>query len=210
MLKPEIVLIDNYDSFTYTIGNYLQQLGAKLHILQNDDPRLLNIAQFQPTHVVISPGPGTPDEAGYSNTVIAKHQANYPILGICLGHQCIGAHYGLDIIPAPTIEHGRQSIINHDTQGIFSGINNPFRATRYHSWVVSSPKDKGVLKVTASCDNPLSDKPIVMAITHKSLPIVGIQFHPEAVHTEQGLNLLQNFLKLQSVASRKPALESCV
>jgi anthranilate synthase/aminodeoxychorismate synthase-like glutamine amidotransferase len=184
-------MIDNYDSFTYNLVQYLGELGAKVLVFRNDKITIEGIRKLKPTHIVISPGPGRPEDAGISCGVIKEFCGKVPILGVCLGHQCIGQVFGGKIIRARKLMHGKTSQIYHDKTGIFAGINNPFCATRYHSLVVekkSFPKDLKVIAHTR--DNE------VMGLKHRKLNVWGVQFHPESIMTESGKKLLGNFLKI--------------
>jgi anthranilate synthase/aminodeoxychorismate synthase-like glutamine amidotransferase len=184
-----ILLIDNYDSFTYNLFHYLGELGADVKVWRNDEITLQQIEALRPQKIVISPGPCTPNEAGISCDVIRRFGARIPILGVCLGHQCIGAAFGGEIIRAPSIMHGKLSEIHHDSQTIFRSLKNPLSAMRYHSLVINPERLPDDLTVTARTpDN------VIMAVRHRSYPIEGVQFHPESILTSQGKALLQNFL----------------
>ncbi len=184
-----ILLIDNYDSFTYNLYHYLGELGAEVLVFLNNKITLDEIESLRPEKIVISPGPCTPKEAGVSCAVIRRFGPNTPILGVCLGHQCIGAAFGAEIIRAPTIMHGKLSDVIHDEQTIFRSLKNPFAAMRYHSLVIDPatlPSDLAVSARTA--------ENVIMAVRHKTFPIEGVQFHPESILTEDGKKLLKNFL----------------
>jgi anthranilate synthase/aminodeoxychorismate synthase-like glutamine amidotransferase len=184
-----ILLIDNYDSFTYNLYHYLGELGAEVKVFRNDEITLQGIEELRPQKVVISPGPCTPNEAGISCDVIRRFGAKTPILGVCLGHQCIGAAFGGEIIRAPAIMHGKLSEIHHDSQTIFRSLKNPFSAMRYHSLVIDPDRLPDDLRVSAhTSDNT------IMGVRHRSYPIEGVQFHPESILTEAGKKLLKNFL----------------
>jgi anthranilate synthase/aminodeoxychorismate synthase-like glutamine amidotransferase len=186
---PEVLLIDNYDSFVHNLARYVRELGARTHVVRNDAIGIDEIARETPTHIILSPGPCTPNEAGVSNEIIAVLGPTLPILGVCLGHQCIGAVYGGLVTRAPHPMHGKTSLVYHGGRGVFQGIPSPFPATRYHSLVVdpeSVPPSLEVLARTAEGD--------VMAIGHRTHPVVGVQFHPESVLTEHGYLILANFL----------------
>lgn len=186
-----ILMIDNYDSFTYNLVQYLGEMGQELKVYRNDEISLEQIKKLKPKRIVISPGPGNPKEAGISKAVIKAFGPSIPVLGVCLGHQCIGEVYGGDVVHAPTLMHGKTSQIYHDGKGIFKNLDNPFVATRYHSLVVKRstfPKD---LAVTAQT----KDKEI-MGLQHKRYPVYGVQFHPESILTQAGKQLLRNFLSL--------------
>ncbi|MFQ5683430.1 MAG: anthranilate synthase component II [Candidatus Binatia bacterium] len=184
-----ILLIDNYDSFTYNLYQYLSELGTKVQVSRNDKISLEKIEELQPDKIVISPGPCTPNEAGISCDVIRSFGAKIPILGVCLGHQCIGAAFGGEIARAPTIMHGKLSDINHDSKTIYRSLANPFSGMRYHSLILNPnrlPSELSVSSVTS--DN------IIMGVRHRSLPVEGVQFHPESILTQVGKKLLENFL----------------
>jgi len=184
-----ILLIDNYDSFTYNLYHYLGELGAQVAVFRNDKITLEKIASLRPEKVVISPGPCTPKQAGISCDVIRRFGEQIPILGVCLGHQCIGAAFGADIVRAPSIMHGKLSDVIHDGRTIFQSLHNPFGAMRYHSLVI----DRATLPADLTVSARTSDDTI-MAIRHRSFPIEGVQFHPESILTQEGKKLLQNFL----------------
>jgi anthranilate synthase/aminodeoxychorismate synthase-like glutamine amidotransferase len=186
-----VLMIDNYDSFTYNLVQYLGELHAEVLVFRNDKITLDGIRKLKPTHIVISPGPGRPDEAGISLAVIREFAGKVPILGVCLGHQCIGQSFGGKIVQAKKLMHGKTSQIYHDKAGIFAGIKNPFCATRYHSLVVEKKSFPQELKVIArTSDNE------VMGLKHRKLSVWGVQFHPESIMTESGKKLLENFLKI--------------
>lgn len=183
-----IVVIDNYDSFTYNLVQYLGELGAEIRVFRNDQVTLEEIRALKPDHIVISPGPGDPDDGGISNQVIRELGPTIPVLGVCLGHQCIGHVYGGKVSRAPRLMHGKTSSIYHKGKGLFDGIPSPFRATRYHSLIVEDPLPD-CLEVTA-----FTRDGEVMGLRHKAYPVVGVQFHPESILTEHGKRILQNFL----------------
>ena len=183
-----IVVIDNYDSFTYNLVQYLGELGAEIRVFRNDQVTLDEIRALKPDHIVISPGPGDPDDGGISNQVIRELGPTIPVLGVCLGHQCIGHVYGGKVSRAPRLMHGKTSSIYHKGKGLFDGIPSPFRATRYHSLIVEDPLPD-CLEVTA-----FTRDGEVMGLRHKAYPVVGVQFHPESILTEHGKRSLQNFL----------------
>ncbi len=185
---PRVLVIDNYDSFTYNLVQYLGELGAEVHVFRNDAVTLEEVRALAPSHIVISPGPGTPDDGGISLEVIRALHAEVPILGVCLGHQCIGAAFGGRVDRAPRLMHGKTSPIYHDQQGIFEGIPTPFEATRYHSLIIHEPLP-ACLEVAAR-----TAEGEIMAVRHKSAPLVGVQFHPESILTEHGRDILKNFL----------------
>ena len=184
-----ILLIDNYDSFTYNLYHYLGELGAEVRVVYNDKISLDEIAALRPEKIVISPGPCTPKEAGISCDVIKRFGAQTPILGVCLGHQSIGAAYGGKIVRAPSIMHGKLSDVSHDAKTIFRGLKNPFAAMRYHSLVIKRDTMPDCLEVTAE-----TDEGEIMGVRHKEFPIWGVQFHPESILAEEGKKLLKNFL----------------
>lgn len=186
-----ILLIDNYDSFTYNLYQYLCELGAEVEVRRNDKTTIEEIEAMAPEKIVISPGPCTPKEAGISNEAILKFGAETPTLGVCLGHQCIGDAYGGTVGGAGEIMHGKMSVIHHDGTGIFTGLPNPFEAIRYHSLAIYKEDMPEELAVTA-----WTDKGIVMGVRHKSHPVEGIQFHPESIMTKVGHDLLRNFLSM--------------
>ncbi len=184
-----ILLIDNYDSFTYNLYHYLGELGAEVQVCLNDKISIDEIATLNPEKIVISPGPCTPKEAGISCATIQRFGATIPILGVCLGHQSIGAAYGGQIIRAPAIMHGKLSEVTHDTLTIFRGLKNPIAAMRYHSLVIDPQRLPRDLSVSARTTDG-----IIMAVRHKSFPVEGVQFHPESILAEEGKQLLKNFL----------------
>jgi anthranilate synthase/aminodeoxychorismate synthase-like glutamine amidotransferase len=189
--KAMILLIDNYDSFTYNLYHYLSELGAAVKVYRNNKITLDEIAALKPEKIVISPGPCTPKEAGISCATILRFGAQIPLLGVCLGHQAIGAAYGGDIVRAPSIMHGKLSAVTHDGQTIFRGIKNPFAAMRYHSLVIDPHTLPADLIVTARTEDD-----VIMAVRHKNFPVEGVQFHPESILAEEGKTLLKNFLEL--------------
>ena len=186
-----ILLIDNYDSFTYNLYQYLCELGAEVEVRRNDKTTIEEIEAMAPEKIVISPGPCTPKEAGISNEVILRFGTETPTLGVCLGHQCIGDAYGGTVGGAGEIMHGKMSLIRHDGRGVFAGLPNPFEAIRYHSLAIYKEDMPEDLEVTAWTDNG-----IVMGVRHKSHPVEGIQFHPESIMTKVGHDLLRNFLEM--------------
>jgi anthranilate synthase/aminodeoxychorismate synthase-like glutamine amidotransferase len=186
-----ILLLDNYDSFTYNLAQYLGELGCQVEVDRNDRISVEQIAQRKPERIVISPGPCTPQEAGICVELIQKLAGKIPILGVCLGHQAIGAAFGGKIIRAPKLFHGKTSQIRHDGSGVFRGLPNPFTATRYHSLIVERKSLPAVLQVTAETDDG-----IIMGMQHREYPLMGVQFHPESVLTDSGKQLLKNFLSL--------------
>jgi len=186
-----ILLLDNYDSFTYNLAQYLGELGCEVEVHRNDRISVEQIARRKPERIVISPGPCTPQEAGISVEMIQKLAGKIPILGVCLGHQAIGAAFGGKIIRAPKLFHGKTSQIRHDGSGVFRGLPNTFTATRYHSLIVERKSLPADLQVTAETDDD-----IIMGMQHKHYPLMGVQFHPESVLTDSGKQLLKNFLSL--------------
>jgi len=184
-----ILLIDNYDSFTYNLYHYLGELGATIRVVYNDKISLDEIAALRPEKIVISPGPCTPKQAGISCDVIKRFGAQTPILGVCLGHQAIGAAYGGRIIRAPIVMHGKLSAVSHDFKTVYRGLKNPFAAMRYHSLVIDPESLPVDLLVSAR-----TDEGIIMGVRHKTLPVEGVQFHPESILAEEGKKLLKNFL----------------
>ncbi len=185
-----ILVIDNYDSFTYNLVQYLGELGADIVVKRNDAITLDEVRQLHPSHVIISPGPGTPEDGGISVELIRALYTTTPILGVCLGHQCIGAAFGGKIDAAPRLMHGKTSPIYHYSQSIFDGVPSPFTGMRYHSLLVHEPVPD-CLKVTA-----FTTEGEIMALEHRSAPVVGLQFHPESILTEHGKTILSNFLNL--------------
>ena len=186
-----VLLIDNYDSFTYNLAQYLGELGANVAVERNDALTLEGIAAKAPGAIVISPGPCTPNEAGISMDVIREFSGKLPILGVCLGHQCIGQVFGGRIVRAPRIMHGKTSKMFHDEKGLFAGVENPFVATRYHSLVIAPESLPDVLEVTAKT---WEDE--IMGVRHKQHLVEGVQFHPESIMTTAGKALLANFLRM--------------
>jgi anthranilate synthase component 2 len=186
-----ILLIDNYDSFTYNLYQYLGELGATVDVVRNDAITAAALAADPPAGLVISPGPGNPDEAGVSLAAIAALAGKRPILGVCLGHQCIGQLFGGHIVRAPAPIHGKTVAVYHNDQGVFAGLSNPFQATRYHSLVIDRATLPADLEITAWTDDGL-----IMGVRHRTLPIEGVQFHPESILTEGGKGLLANFITM--------------
>ncbi len=186
-----LLLIDNYDSFTYNLYQYLSELGEEVEVARNDKITLDEIEELKPERIVISPGPGRPENAGISNKVILKFGEKIPILGVCLGHQCIAQAYGGEVVHAGEIKHGKTSMIRHDSKGVFRGILNPFPAVRYHSLAVKQESLPDCLDVSAQTDNG-----IIMGIRHRKYPVEGVQFHPESIMTGEGKKILGNFLEM--------------
>ncbi|GEM86241.1 anthranilate synthase component II [Meiothermus granaticius] len=187
-----ILMVDNYDSFTYNLVQYLGELGADLTVWRNDQFQLEDIREFDPDGIVVSPGPCTPREAGLSVPLIQTYAPRYPILGVCLGHQSIGEAFGAQVVRHKVIVHGKTSVISHDGSGVFAGLPRPFSATRYHSLVVEDLPE--TLEVNAWLEE--AGGHTVMGLRHRHYPTHGVQFHPESVLTESGMGLLANFLKL--------------
>lgn len=194
------LVIDNYDSFTYNLVHFLGELGAEIDVVRNDKITLDEIAARAPEAIVLSPGPCTPNEAGICLALIDRFQAEIPILGVCLGHQAIGQALGGEVIRAPHLVHGKTSRINHTGKGLFLGLNSAFEATRYHSLIVAPETLPKSLEITATTDDGL-----IMGMQHKSLPLHGVQFHPESIASEYGHALLQNFLNLARAFNQKKA-----
>ena len=191
-----LLMIDNYDSFTYNLVQYLGELGEDVRVYRNDQISVAEIEKLKPEHIVISPGPCTPNEAGVSVETIQKLGGKFPILGVCLGHQSIGQAYGGKIVRARQLMHGKTSMIHHQGQGVFQGLPDPFEATRYHSLVIERASLPEVLEITAWTDDGE-----IMGVRHKTLPVEGVQFHPESILTQYGHELLANFLKRQRRAA---------
>lgn len=185
-----IVLVDNYDSFTFNLVHYLGELGAEVKVHRNDTVSVAEVIAAKPDAIVLSPGPCTPHEAGICLDLVKAASADIPIFGVCLGHQAIGEVFGGNVVRAPVPVHGKMSEISHKAETIFRGINGPFRATRYHSLVVKRETLPDVLKITAETDG------LVMALSHRSRPVHGVQFHPESIESEHGHRILANFLEL--------------
>lgn len=190
-----LLILDNYDSFTYNLAQYFGELGQNVHVLRNDETSIEEIAKLNPSYIVISPGPGTPDDAGISMTVIQHFAGKLPLLGVCLGHQCIGQLFGGDVVRAKAPMHGKLSPVYHNEQGVFENLHNPLTVTRYHSLVVQASTLPSELEITAWTQTPDGEMDEIMGLRHKSLMIEGVQFHPESILSEQGHALLSNFLK---------------
>lgn len=189
-----LLMIDNYDSFTYNLVQYFRELGADVQVYRNDELSIEDIERLAPTHLVISPGPCTPNEAGISMAAIGAFAGKIPILGICLGHQSIAQVFGGDVIRAKKVMHGKTSLIHHQNTSVFSGLPNPHVATRYHSLIVSADTLPDCFEVTAWCQSEAGEQEEIMGIRHKELAVEGVQFHPESILTEAGHALLANFL----------------
>ena len=189
-----LLMIDNYDSFTYNLVQYLGELKADVKVFRNDEITVEDIAALNPDHLMISPGPCTPNEAGISIEAIHYFADKLPILGVCLGHQSIGQAFGGNIVHARQIMHGKTSMMHHNNQGVFKGLESPFEATRYHSLVIEKETLPDCLEITAwtKTDNGQMDE--IMAVKHKTLPVEGVQFHPESILSQHGHEMLQNFL----------------
>lgn len=186
-----LLMIDNYDSFTFNIVQYLAQLGEEVRVVRNDEISVADIAGLRPDRIVVSPGPCSPEEAGISVAAIRAYAGTIPLLGVCLGHQSIGAAFGGSVVRSVSLMHGKTSPIHHDGKELFAGLPNPFNATRYHSLVVERTTLPDCLEVTAWVENGE-----IMGMRHRELPVWGVQFHPESILTEGGMQLLDNFLTL--------------
>lgn len=189
-----ILMIDNYDSFTYNLVQYFGELGADIKVVRNDEITLEEIAALAPEKIVISPGPCTPTEAGVSVDTIKAFAGKIPLLGVCLGHQSIGQALGGKVIRAPYVMHGKTSAVYHNNTGVFRGLNNPFQATRYHSLVIEKESLPDCLEITAWTQNEDGSMAEIMGVKHKTLALEGVQFHPESILTEHGHDMLRNFL----------------
>ncbi len=192
-----LLMIDNYDSFTYNIVQYLGELGADVHVYRNDQITVEEMAALKPERVIISPGPCTPNEAGVSIDAINYFAGKLPLLGVCLGHQSIGQAFGGEIVHANEIMHGKTSQIFHNAKGVFANLNNPYVATRYHSLVINKNKVPDCLEVTAWTQKENGGMDEIMGVQHKTMLIEGVQFHPESILSEHGHDLLNNFLKME-------------
>lgn len=190
-----LLMIDNYDSFTYNLVQYLGELGADVHVHRNDEISIEEIEALSPERIVISPGPCTPNEAGISVEAIKRFAGEIPLLGVCLGHQSIGQAFGGDIVHAKEIMHGKTSPVYHADTGVFSGLTNPYTATRYHSLVIDKQTIPDCLEITAWTQTPDGEMDEIMGVRHKTMDIQGVQFHPESILTEHGHDLLKNFLE---------------
>ena len=191
--QPHVVIVDNYDSFTYNLFQYLAELGAKVDVFRHDRITVEGIRDLAPTHLVISPGPKTPDEAGISLDAIRELAGEMPILGVCLGHQAIGQAFGGTVVRGSEPVHGKTSEIAHDGRTVFAGLADPMTATRYHSLVVERESLPDVLEVSAWCDGD-----VIMGLRHRDLPVEGVQFHPESILSGEGKSLLRNFLGMSA------------
>jgi glutamine amidotransferase of anthranilate synthase or aminodeoxychorismate synthase len=192
-----LLMIDNYDSFTYNLVQYFGELGAEVTVVRNDQAHIEELVAMAPDHVVISPGPCDPDQAGVSLEAVHAFAGKIPVLGVCLGHQAIGQAFGGSIIRAPRIMHGKTSAIYHDGQGVFLGLEQPLVQTRYHSLVIDPDRVPDVLEVTAWSHDALDEPEAIMGVRHQTLTVEGVQFHPESIASHQGHDLLRNFLAVQ-------------
>jgi anthranilate synthase component 2 len=192
-----LLMIDNYDSFTYNLVQYLGELGQDVRVERNDQITLADIAALKPEHIVISPGPCTPNEAGVSVPTIREFAGKIPILGVCLGHQSIGQAFGGKIVHAREIMHGKTSMIHHNNVSVFHGLENPFEATRYHSLVIEKDSIPDCLEITAWTQDAHGNLDEIMGVRHKTLAVEGVQFHPESILTQHGHDMLRNFLEGQ-------------
>jgi anthranilate synthase/aminodeoxychorismate synthase-like glutamine amidotransferase len=193
-MGPRVLVIDNYDSFVYNLVQYLGELGADPLVHRHDARSLDEIVEIDPDAILISPGPGTPDDAGLSNDVIRTFAGRRPVLGVCLGHQCLGQVFGGRVVRANEVMHGKTSVIRHDGRGVFAGLPNPLEATRYHSLVVDRASVPPELEITAETDDGT-----VMGLRHREYAVEGVQFHPESILTAAGHDLLRNFLAMTAV-----------
>ncbi|MEW6505111.1 MAG: aminodeoxychorismate/anthranilate synthase component II [Chloroflexota bacterium] len=189
-----LLILDNYDSFTYNLAQLFGELGEEVRVVRNDQICVEELMDLQPERIVISPGPGGPADAGISSEVIRRLGSAIPILGVCLGHQCIGAVFGGRVVRAPRLMHGKTSLIYHNGEGLFAGLPNPFEATRYHSLIVEQPLPEELAATAFTAEGEL------MGLQHRTLPIFGVQFHPESILTPCGRSILQNFLKIPAPA----------
>jgi len=190
-----IVMIDNYDSFTYNLVQYLGELGAEVQVYRNDQISVDAVAALKPERIVLSPGPCTPNEAGICLELIERLKGRFPILGVCLGHQAIGQAFGGKVVRARQVMHGKTSLIHHQAKGVFSGLPTPFTATRYHSLIVERASLPADFEVTAWTQHEDGSVDEIMGLRHKTLPVEGVQFHPESILTEHGHDMLKNFLE---------------
>jgi anthranilate synthase component 2 len=195
-----LLLIDNYDSFTYNLYQYLGELGASIRVLRNDEMTAEQALALGPERIVISPGPGTPDQAGITLELIRRAAGRVPLLGVCLGHQALGQAFGGRVVRAPTLMHGKTSPIHHDGRTVFAGLPDPFTATRYHSLIVDRDSVPECLEISAWTVGG-----IVMGLRHRTLPLEGVQFHPESILTTSGKDLLRNFLRLGTASAAQRA-----
>lgn len=198
---PKILMIDNYDSFTYNLVQYLGELGAEVMVHRNDAIDIATIERLAPERIVISPGPCTPNEAGVSLEVIRHFADKLPILGVCLGHQAMGQAFGADVVHAKSVMHGKTSWVHHNNQGVFAGLPQPMEATRYHSLVLAAETLPACFEVTAWTEYADGSVEEIMGIRHTQLPLEGVQFHPESILTRAGHDLLRNFLAVPAMAA---------
>ena len=192
-----LLMIDNYDSFTYNLVQYFAQLQAEVKVIRNDELSIAEIERLQPKWIVVSPGPCTPNEAGVSLALIEQFAGRVPILGVCLGHQSIGQAFGGSIVRAKQVMHGKTSLVHHRGEGVFKDLNNPFTVTRYHSLVIEQQSLPDCLEVTAWTEDEQGGLDEIMGVRHKTLAIEGVQFHPESILSEHGHDLLNNFLSAE-------------
>jgi anthranilate synthase component 2 len=190
-----LLMIDNYDSFTYNLVQYLGELGVEVKVVRNDEIEVADVEAMRPGHIVISPGPCTPNEAGISVDVIRTYAGKIPILGVCLGHQSIGQAFGGNVVHAREVMHGKTSLIHHQDKGVFNGLENPFQATRYHSLVIEREHLPECLEIIAWTEGQDGSLDEIMGVRHKELAVQGVQFHPESILTRHGHDLLRNFVK---------------
>ncbi|HUG86361.1 MAG TPA: aminodeoxychorismate/anthranilate synthase component II [Euzebya sp.] len=199
--RPRVLLVDNYDSFTYNIAQEMGQLGADVDVRRNDAFTVAEVQAERPDGIVISPGPGRPDDAGLSNDVVRAFAGTVPLLGVCLGHQCIAQVYGATIVRAPELVHGKTSAIHHDGAGVFAGLPQPFEATRYHSLVADPATIPAELAVTARTGPDARHPDLIMGLRHRQFAVEGVQFHPESILTQVGMALLDNFLSSLAITT---------
>ena len=192
-----ILMIDNYDSFTYNLVQYLGELGADVLVKRNDEITLEDIATLKPERIIVSPGPCTPTEAGISLEVIKHYAGKLPLFGVCLGHQSIGQAFGGNIIRAKEVMHGKTSMMHHSDTGVFAGLSNPFEATRYHSLVIEKASLPDCLEITAWTETEAGEIDEIMGVRHKEYPLEGVQFHPESILSQHGHDMLQNFINME-------------
>ncbi len=192
-----ILMIDNYDSFTYNLVQYLGELGADVLVKRNDEITLEDIAILKPERIIVSPGPCTPTEAGISLEVIKHYAGKLPLFGVCLGHQSIGQAFGGNIIRAKEVMHGKTSMMHHSNTGVFAGLSNPFEATRYHSLVIEKASLPDCLEITAWTETEAGEIDEIMGVRHKEYPLEGVQFHPESILSQHGHDMLQNFINME-------------
>ncbi|MGB5209008.1 MAG: aminodeoxychorismate/anthranilate synthase component II [Gammaproteobacteria bacterium] len=194
-----VLVIDNYDSFTYNLVQYLGESGCEVCVFRNDRITLDGIRRLRPSRLLISPGPGTPDDAGISMAAVSAFAADTPILGVCLGHQSIASAFGARIIHSPKVMHGKTSMIYHDGRTLYRGLSNPFEATRYHSLVVAADSVPAELEISSWTVDEAGDRAEIMGLRHRDLPVEGVQFHPESILTRAGKSLIRNFLEIGGV-----------